>query len=234
MMVERVPIGSTGDTQPIRVFVGLKIDAEIAGELARLARPLEGALVRLVPAMDIHVTLVPPWNESCVPAAIDKLRRALGDFKRFSLTFEKLRYAPTCARPRLLWVECAKSPELARLRTLLLETFGQTDDRPFRPHVTLARIHKNGPAIARNNPLSATLTLTQPVTTVELFQSPRPGESGYKIVASLPLQSAIQPELTIADEGLRPSDGRAGIPSDRSGSTEHGTGRKAPTSPDER
>jgi 2'-5' RNA ligase len=193
-------------TQPIRVFVGLKVTAAVAQELARLARPLQGPSVRLVPAADIHITLVPPWNEPLVPAAIDKLRGTLGNFGRFLLTFESLRYGPTSARPRLLWVECAESPELMRLRAILLETFGQTGDRPFRPHATLARIRKNGLAIAQNHPMSAALTLTQSVTGVELFQSPAPGESGYKVLVSIPLQGAARIPAEIADDGPRLSD----------------------------
>jgi 2'-5' RNA ligase len=187
-------------TQPVRLFVGLKIIAAVARELARLARPLEGPSVRLVPAADIHVTLCPPWTEVFVVAAIDKLRRALGDFEPFSVTFKSLRYGPNSTRPRLLWVECAQSAELVRLRTVLLATFGQPDDRTFRPHATLARIRGNGPAITRNHPISAALALTLSVTSVELFQSPRPGESGYKVLASIPLQGATRTPAKMADD----------------------------------
>ena len=48
------------DARPARVFIGLKVAAEAAGEIAELARPLECCGVRLVPRSDIHLTLVPP------------------------------------------------------------------------------------------------------------------------------------------------------------------------------
>ena len=126
--------------QPTRLFVGVKIATDIAEELAKLVQPLEGLPVRLIPAADLHLTLVPPWNEADISAAIEKLR-----------------------------------------------AFGQLQERPFRPHVTLARLHKMGRAIAGKHPFDQTLSLTQRVKSIELFRSPRKGERGYVVLDSVPL-----------------------------------------------
>jgi RNA 2',3'-cyclic 3'-phosphodiesterase len=174
--------------RPRRVFVGLKITPEIAQELAKLAYPLKGEGVRLVAGSDIHLTLVPPWNESGLTEAAEKLRKAVCCFGYFVLTFEHLRYGPTARHPHLLWAECVASKELIALRAALLAAFGQVETRPFRPHVTLARIPNNGRVIARKNPLDQSLLFAQHVTSVELFQSPPKGPGGYQILASLPLE----------------------------------------------
>jgi len=50
--------------------------------------------------------------------------------------------------------------------------------------VTLARLRGNSWAVARKHPIDRALSLTQRVGSVELFQSPPPGEIGYRIVAS--------------------------------------------------
>jgi 2'-5' RNA ligase len=84
----------------------------------------------------------------------------------------------------MLWVDCTADEEIATLRASLLQAFGQTNERPFRPHVTLARIRGNGRRIARRHPIDQELSFTQRVETVELFQSPPPGEAGYRILAS--------------------------------------------------
>ena len=82
-----------------------------------------------------------------------------------------------------------KSPAL---RTAVLQTFGQTDEQPFRPQVTLARVRANAPAITRKHPIDQPLSLMQHIELIELFQSPPPGESGYRILASLRLaQTAV-------------------------------------------
>jgi 2'-5' RNA ligase len=185
---------SSGGPRPARVFVALKMAPEIAGELARIARELERFPVRLIAPADIHLTLVPPWNEVSIPDAVGKLGRVADGFGDFTLEFRRVGYGPEPRRPRFLWAECAAGPDLARLRAELLLAFGQTDERPFRPHVTLARLRDNGSVIARKCPIDRDLALTQRVGSVELMQSPAPGESGYKVLAS-PLVGG-RPELS--------------------------------------
>jgi len=178
------------DRRPARVFVGLKVAPDIARELARLAQDLEGFAVRLIAPADIHLTLVPPWNEPSPSEAIEKLRIVAGKFGAFPLTVQHVGYGPDPRRPRLLWADCAATNEIAALRGALLEVYQQTDDRPFLPHVTLARIRGNGRAIARERPIDRDLSLTQRVGSVELFQSPPQGERGYRVLAVAPLEGS--------------------------------------------
>ena len=119
----------------------------------RLARSLERFSVRLVPTNDIHLTLVPPWNEASIPTAVEKLRAVTDRFGAFTLIFRRLAYGLQPRRPRLLWAECAATDDITLLRAALLRRFDQSDDRPFRPHVTLARIRGNGSAIAGDSRL---------------------------------------------------------------------------------
>lgn len=183
---DSVPETATG-ARPVRVFVALRIAPEIARELAQHGRGLEQLSVRIAPPDDIHLTLVPPWNEALIPDAVEKLRRVADRFVPFDLAFRHIGYGPEPRRPRLLWAECAVGAEIAELRAALLQAFGETDERPFRPHVTLARIRNKGRTIARAHPIDQDIALTQRVESVELMQSPLPGESGYKVLASLPL-----------------------------------------------
>jgi 2'-5' RNA ligase len=181
------PATARSEARQARVFIGVKVAPEIAQELARLARSLERFSVRLVPTDDIHLTLVPPWNEASIPTAVEKLRAVTDRFGAFALMFRHLAYGPQPKRPHLLWAECAVADDVILLRAALLQSFGQSDDRPFRPHVTLARIRGNGSAIARRLPIDQELSFTQKVGSIELFQSPAPDESGYKVLASLGL-----------------------------------------------
>lgn len=173
--------------RPARVFVGLTIAAEISHELAQIAAGLEGPTVRLVAPGDIHLTLVPPWNEASIPDAVAKLRLVSGRFSPFRLTCQHIGYGPRPERPRLLWVDCAATDEIAALRAALLQACGQEDERPFQPHVTLARIRGSGITVARRHPIDRDVLFTQPVESIELFRSPPPGERGYQVLASLRL-----------------------------------------------
>jgi hypothetical protein len=66
-----------------RIFVGLKMAPEIAASLAGLAERIESVPLRRVPENDIHLTLVPPWNETSIPAAVERLSKALAGFEGF-------------------------------------------------------------------------------------------------------------------------------------------------------
>jgi len=154
-----------------RIFVGLKVGSEIAQELAQLARSVERFPTRFVPSEDIHLTLVPPWNETSIPDAIEKLRAALSASGPFMLTFTCLNYWPNRHRPRLLCAECLQTDELKRLQSALLNAFGQTEDGPFEPHVTLARMQRGGRTEAEKNQMDRKRSFVQSVDSVELFQS---------------------------------------------------------------
>lgn len=172
-------------TPPARVFVGLKIAPQVANQLTQIAANLEESSVRRIAVADIHLTLVPPWSETSIPDAIAKLGRVAVRFAGFPLIFQHVGYGPQPKRPRLLWADCAPTDELAALRQALLQAYGQTDERSFLPHVTLARIRAAGSAIARKHPIDQPLALSQRVESIELFQSPPAGGSGYRVVASL-------------------------------------------------
>ena len=105
------------------------------------------------------------------------------------LTFQHLGYGPQAKRPRLLWADCATTDVIESVRAALLQAYGRQPDerRPFRPHVTLARIRGNGAAIARKHPIDQELSLTQQIDSIELFQSPPQGARGYQVLASIPL-----------------------------------------------
>jgi RNA 2',3'-cyclic 3'-phosphodiesterase len=175
-------------TKPSRVFVGLKINSDIADQLAALAGELRGTRARLVATSNIHLTLVPPWQEFSLDQAIGSLREVASMFTPFLLKFLHLGYGPQPRRPSLLWADCATTDEIAALRNSLMQAFGQEDSKPFRPHVTLARIRDGERSFARRHPIDKDLDLMQMARTIELFQSPPPGATGYQVLASAELR----------------------------------------------
>jgi 2'-5' RNA ligase len=87
----------------------------------------------------------------------------------------------------MLWAVCRAGAGISDLKNRLLQAFPLTEPRPFLPHVTLARLPRNGRVVARKNPLDQELTLIQRVDSVQLFRSPAPGSVGYEVVASVAL-----------------------------------------------
>ncbi|VFU16634.1 protein of unknown function (plasmid) [Methylocella tundrae] len=111
--------------------------------------------------------------------------------RHYDLVFELLHYAPTLEWPKFLWAECAATDELRGLQKHLLAAFNQTDEKPFRPHVTLARIRKEGRMIAHEHPIDQRLAYTQQVQSIEFFRSPERDNGGYQVIASLPLSKVV-------------------------------------------
>jgi 2'-5' RNA ligase len=195
--------GGAGASEPdaprdrARVFVGIKLSAGIANELARVGRELERFQVKLVTASDMHLTLVPPWQESSIPDAVDRLRQVADGYGGFALVIEHVGFGPDPQRPRLLWADCAAADELQALRAALLMAYSRSEERAFRPHVTLARIRGNGRTIARKHPLDRSVSFRQWVQSVELFQSPPSGERGYRVLASVRLDSEKEQAVSV-------------------------------------
>jgi len=191
---ERIQFGPPSQT---RVFIGLRIAPEITTELAQFASALEKLPpVRIVKPADIHLTLVRPWNEVSIPDATEKLGGVAARFSDFWLTFQHVGYGPQRRRPRLLWADCMATDEISALHAALTDVYGQTNERPFQPHVTLARIRAAGSAIARKYPIDQPLSLRQRVESLELFQSPPSGQTGYRVLASLQLRKSFSSSPT--------------------------------------
>ncbi len=187
------------ETRPARVFVGVKIASDLAQELSELTAGLKDPCVRRVAPGDIHLTLVPPWQERSIEQAIERLRAVAILFSPLSLRLEHLGYGPQPRRPGLVWIDCAASEQIAALRAALMQAFGQQDHRPFRPHITLARIRGAQRNFARTHPIDRGLSFAQCVRSVELFRSPPPGATGYQVLASIALGAA--PVSEAAPEG---------------------------------
>lgn len=174
-------------TETARVFVGLRVAPEIAQELAQRARSVSDPTTRLVPSEDLHLTLLPPWDEVPIAQTIERLRAASRGLEPFTLTFTRLSYWPNRHRPRLLCAECVPTHEISTLQSALLHAFGQKEDKPFQPHVTLARMQRGRRAPIEKTLSEQPLSLAQCVRSVELFQSPRKERKGYEVLASVPL-----------------------------------------------
>jgi len=162
---------------------------------------LERSRVRLLAADDIHLTLVPPWQESSISRATETLRRAVVDFGPFTLEVQHVGYGPDPRRPRLLSADCAAIGELEALRTALLAAYEQADERPCRPNLTLARIRGSGRAIARQHPIDRPVEFRQLAGSVELFRSRSRGEDGYQVLVSASLGKTGEP----GSDGLPPA-----------------------------
>jgi 2'-5' RNA ligase len=127
-----------------RVFIALTPDAATRAALAVVSHGCAG---RRVPVDQLHMTLaflgsVPAETGVALVARLASAVRPIPP-----LRFERVEHWPSAAHPRLAVASFAASPALSavveRVRALVADLGLPVDDhRPFRPHVTLARMRR--------------------------------------------------------------------------------------------
>lgn len=134
---------------PARTFIALQIDRRCRAALAAAARTLDvpGAKIRFVAEDNIHVTL--NFLGDVADADLAEVSRlasqAAAGVAPFDFGVRGIVCVPPDRRVRMIWAGVAdptgRLVELYdRLAAALATQAGRKDDRPFRPHVTLARV----------------------------------------------------------------------------------------------
>lgn len=129
----------------MRIFIALEIPSLMQDELAGLVGPLRASVPgRFIPRENWHVTLafLGDVPEACLPdieGALDEAAKGIG---RITLAPDRLGQFGRSADASF-WLELADDPHLnalaARLREELRKREFSFDDKPFLPHITLAR-----------------------------------------------------------------------------------------------
>ncbi len=132
-----------------RLFVGIEIPASARMKLTTLRTDYPGA--RWHPPEALHLTLV--FIGHVEDAQARQVAAALADLHGAALTLELagVGHFGTVHKPTVLWAGVKASALLAQLQQRveqqLLPLGLIRDERPYRPHVTLARVKEGGEAL---------------------------------------------------------------------------------------
>jgi 2'-5' RNA ligase len=137
----------------IRAFIAITLSEEVYQGLeqviAGLKEKLSGVPLRWVPARNIHLTIKFLGNVSMTN--LEMLKKAIhteaGQHAAFEMSVGRFGAFPSLQRPRVLWVgvEASKSLQLTQLgiENVTSRLGYPREDRPFSPHLTLARVSRN-------------------------------------------------------------------------------------------
>lgn len=135
----------------VRTFVALLIPKPWAEYLGRVERDLAGPMSGLswVKPENLHLTLrfLGDLGDSGVRRAGESVRRGAEGAPAFRAQLGGLGAFPSMSRPRVLWAALAEGADEATVLArsvnehLKRDGFGPPD-KPFRPHLTLARIRE--------------------------------------------------------------------------------------------
>jgi len=132
----------------MRLFLALELPSATADDLHAAIAPLRDSEPGLawVPAHKLHLTLkfVGDADETGVAALADAAERLAAAHKPFELTLEGIGAFPNFRRPRVVWLGVEGEPRLELLHhdveVAAADLGYEVEGRPYRPHVTLARV----------------------------------------------------------------------------------------------
>lgn len=137
----------------VRTFIAIELDAALKQDLRRVQRQLDGQLaprsVRWVREQGIHLTL--KFLGDTPLDQVDEIAAAVAgatvDVDPIDVVVGGLGCFPNTRRPRVIWVGLKDpSGELLRLQDAVevhVSPLGYPrETRPFRPHLTLGRVHR--------------------------------------------------------------------------------------------
>jgi 2'-5' RNA ligase len=167
----------------MRLFFAAELHSDVADALEQAIAPLralEPALAWTAPDKR-HLTLrfLGDVDESALPALVAATDQLAVTHRPFDMELEGIGAFPSLRRARVLWLGVQQEPRLELLHhdlELALEPLGyELEGRPFRPHVTLARVRapldvERGRALARAARKVA-FSATQHVAALTLFES---------------------------------------------------------------
>jgi 2'-5' RNA ligase len=179
----------------MRLFFAIELSAGVADAIEAASRPLRDAapdLAWVLPEKR-HITLkfLGDVDESALPQFVVAADRAASASRPFEMAVGGIGAFPNFRRVRVVWVGVESEPRLELLHhDLEVGCVGagiEVEGRPFRPHVTLARVRSVLPldearALARAARKVA-FSATQDVAVLTLFESvPAPSGTRYRRV----------------------------------------------------
>ena len=149
------------NTEEIRSFIAIELPTEVKNHLAKLRSDLERTEHRFVKWVDpggVHLTLkflgnIPFEQVTEVSKGIEEAAR---DIPPFHLELSGLGAFPNLKQPNVLWVGIGGEIDtLLRLQQNIDSELARLgfakEERPFKPHLTLARVRQGTSPVERKN-----------------------------------------------------------------------------------
>ncbi len=152
--------------------MGIKASCGIEDEFLAWSENFIKLPVRWVNPKNLHITILPPWYESDLVSAKEKLKFITSKIKPFDIFFRSISYGPSRHKPRLIWAEAAISTQMLVLKDMIEQFFGIASDiRTTRVHITLARFRPEDFSRFSIKNLYEKIKWNERVCSVVLFES---------------------------------------------------------------
>jgi RNA 2',3'-cyclic 3'-phosphodiesterase len=129
----------------MRIFVGFDLNVEIRARVEHFVEDVQGFApeARWARPESLHVTLkfIGEQTQEKVEAISERLRRV--ESRAFEIRYAGYGFFPTAKAPRVFWIGIQGGPQLAEIAATIEVATAELgiprEDRPYSPHLTLAR-----------------------------------------------------------------------------------------------
>ncbi len=132
----------------MRGFIAIPLTDFVRAEVEELLSALPiAAGIKAAPPENLHITLrfLGEIEGKPLEKTVKILAEIAGETAPFAIEFQSLGQFPRRGMPKSLWLGIKPSPELEALGAKIREKVPYGDDKPFSPHITLARVKQFGP-----------------------------------------------------------------------------------------
>jgi len=131
-----------------RTFIAIKIPftKQELGIITDIQDALKKEKIKWVESWNLHITLffLGDTDDNIIQPLTEKLVKQLKTTKYFNLVLKGLGVFKSIRDPKVIWIGINKSNELQMLKNeidAIVSEFGfKTDEREFKPHLTLGRV----------------------------------------------------------------------------------------------
>lgn len=175
-----------------RIFIAINLPESVKKQLLAYREKWRELPAKWTAPENLHLTLAFLGNTSDqelaeVCSAMKQIGKRHSPFK---LEIAHLQYGPDKERPRMIWAIVEKTPKLLALQKDIETTVGQSEDMPFSPHLTLARLKAfelQRMELEELPEVNEAISLTFEVNSVEIMESTlKRSGAQYTIVQEIP------------------------------------------------
>ena len=129
----------------MRIFVGVDLDSEIRARSERFVEGVRGFApdARWARPESLHITLKFVGEQTAAQVEAIQARLLRVESGAFEIRCAGYGFFPTAKAPRVFWIGIQAGPELGALAANIDEAVAELgvarEDRPYSPHLTLAR-----------------------------------------------------------------------------------------------
>lgn len=124
----------------MRIFIAIPISKKLQKEVKKYREFYPDLKIRWLEGKNLHITLIPPWEEKNVEKVKAVLRPLENKFSQFEIEFKSVFFGPNQYNPRLIWATGKAPEQIVKLKKDLESALKMPSGKnEFLLHLTLSR-----------------------------------------------------------------------------------------------